>query len=248
MKKYTILSGLILIMVLAVLTFAGCSDDDPTESVEATGPDNTTETANQNTTTEFTRSKGIDDNGFWENITALDHVKLCDYEGILIPGDVHEITDEAVQAQIDGILAGYTAEEEVTDRAVKDGDTVNIDYVGSVDGVEFDMVVVNLYPFQETVSKAGVTLENARGNIDIGGPCMLRAAAKNFLRVIPLCDPADYGEVLGELKRSGGEISLSTRYEAAKKAFAHTAGYDAAITSYLRSQCGEELKAIYEIT
>ena len=102
-----------------------------------------------------------------------------------------------------------------------------------VRGVAFDLVVVNLYPFRETVAKPGVTPEQARTNIDIGGPCMVRAAAKNFLRVAPVTDPGDYQRVLSELRASGGRLCLKTRFELARKAFAHTAEYDAAIAGYL---------------
>ena len=96
-----------------------------------------------------------------------------------------------------------------------------------------DLVVVNLYPFRETIARAGVSPEEARANIDIGGPCMIRAAAKNFLRVAPVVDPADYPKLLEELKQSKGKISLKTRYELAHKAFEHTAQYDRAISDYL---------------
>ncbi|MBN1685295.1 MAG: hypothetical protein JW852_01510 [Spirochaetales bacterium] len=114
-----------------------------------------------------------------------------------------------------------------------------------VGGVAFDMVVVNLYPFKETIAKEGVTIENARGNIDIGGPCMLRAAAKNFLRVLAVCNPADYRAVAEELKGSGGTVSLATRFSAARKAFAHTAEYDAAIVGFLKTRSHEELSKTY---
>ena len=99
--------------------------------------------------------------------------------------------------------------------------------------VEIDMVIANLYPFQDTVAAGDCTLEKARSNIDIGGPCMLRAAAKNFLRVASVCDPADYPAVIEELKSSKGGLSLETRFELARKSFAHTAAYDAAISAYL---------------
>ena len=102
--------------------------------------------------------------------------------------------------------------------------------------VEFDLVAVNLYPFQNTVAQPGITLEDARAHIDIGGPCMLRASAKNFLRVASVCDPADYAGLLSELKTQGGTLGLSSRFELAKKSFAHTAAYDAAIASFLLSQ------------
>ena len=95
-----------------------------------------------------------------------------------------------------------------------------------------DMVVVNLYPFESTVAARGVTSEQARTNIDIGGPCMLRAAAKNFLRVAPVTDPADYPDLLKTLESGGGALSLKQRFAFARKAFAHTAAYDRAITEY----------------
>ena len=116
-----------------------------------------------------------------------------------------------------------------------------------VDGVEFDMVVVNLYPFKETIAQAGVTLENARGNIDIGGPCMIRAAAKNFLRVLSLCDPGDYAAILDELKKTGGKLSLETRFKAARKAFEHTAEYDSAIVDFLQTRNSDEISSVYEV-
>jgi phosphoribosylaminoimidazolecarboxamide formyltransferase/IMP cyclohydrolase len=96
-----------------------------------------------------------------------------------------------------------------------------------------DMVVVNLYPFEETVSKPGVTFEEAIENIDIGGPTMLRAASKNFQDVAVVVDPDDYGPILGEMKASKGEISREMKLNLAKKVFAHTARYDALIADYL---------------
>lgn len=101
--------------------------------------------------------------------------------------------------------------------------------------VPMDMVIVNLYPFRETIAKPDATLEMARANIDIGGPCMIRASAKNFLCVAVVTNPADYDSVLDELKLTGGNLSLRTRFELAKKAFAHTAEYDTAISSYLNN-------------
>ncbi len=96
-----------------------------------------------------------------------------------------------------------------------------------------DMVVVNLYPFEATVARAGATVEEARANIDIGGPCMLRAAAKNYLRVAAVCDPADYAPLLSFLRANGGRLDLARRFELARKAFAHTARYDEAVHSFL---------------
>ena len=91
-----------------------------------------------------------------------------------------------------------------------------------------DLVVVNLYPFQSTVAKPGVTVEEAVENIDIGGPTMLRAAAKNRDRVTVIVDPADYKFVLGELEEHG-DTCLKTRKRLARKVYVHTSGYDLAI-------------------
>jgi len=96
-----------------------------------------------------------------------------------------------------------------------------------------DLVAVNLYPFLQTVAKPGVSLEDALENIDIGGPTMLRAAAKNFPHVIVVCDPADYDSVLAELSK--GSVSLEMRRKLAYKAFQHVALYDTAIAQYLRA-------------
>ena len=97
-----------------------------------------------------------------------------------------------------------------------------------------DLVVVNLYPFEATVADPDCALENAVENIDIGGPAMLRAAAKNYGGVAVVVDPADYGAVLAEIRATGG-VAEATRFALAKKVFAHTAGYDGAITNYLTS-------------
>ncbi|MDR2132821.1 MAG: bifunctional phosphoribosylaminoimidazolecarboxamide formyltransferase/IMP cyclohydrolase [Clostridiales Family XIII bacterium] len=107
-------------------------------------------------------------------------------------------------------------------------------------GIErIDVVAINLYPFKETILKPGVTREEAIENIDIGGPAMLRSAAKNGDDVAVLCDPADYEAVISEL-RAGG-LSIETRRRLARKAFEHTAAYDAMIAAYLRAECGDDL-------
>jgi phosphoribosylaminoimidazolecarboxamide formyltransferase/IMP cyclohydrolase len=97
-----------------------------------------------------------------------------------------------------------------------------------------DLVVVNLYPFQATVADPDCRLEDAIENIDIGGPAMLRAAAKNHAGVTVVVDPADYARVLEEI-RTTGAVSEATRFALAKKVFAHTAAYDGAIANYLFS-------------
>lgn len=95
-----------------------------------------------------------------------------------------------------------------------------------------DLVAVNLYPFVQTVARPDVSLQDALENIDIGGPTMIRAAAKNFPAVLVVVDPADYEAVLAELKK--GEVPRETRQRLAQKAFQHTAAYDTAIAQYLR--------------
>ena len=96
-----------------------------------------------------------------------------------------------------------------------------------------DLVIVNLYPFVQTISGAGCTLEQAIENIDIGGPTMVRAAAKNWQHVVVVTDPADYPALIAEMQSANGAISVETRYRLARKAFSHTAAYDGAISDYL---------------
>jgi phosphoribosylaminoimidazolecarboxamide formyltransferase/IMP cyclohydrolase len=112
-------------------------------------------------------------------------------------------------------------------------------------GVAIDMVVVNLYPFRETIAKEQVTVEMARGNIDIGGPCMIRASAKNFIRVASVVDPGDYTRILDDLSAQQGCTSLALRYRLACKAFDHTAGYDQAIADFLGAQADGAVKKCY---
>ena len=111
--------------------------------------------------------------------------------------------------------------------------------------VPIDMVVVNLYPFRKTIKRSGTTAEEARANIDIGGPCMIRASAKNFLRVAAVTDPKDYKMVLEQLESSGGGLSLETRFQLAKKAFAHTAEYDTTISGYFEKTDINKARNLY---
>lgn len=115
------------------------------------------------------------------------------------------------------------------------------------EAVPLDMVVVNLYPFAATVAQAGVTVEQARANIDIGGPCMLRAAAKNYLRVVPVVNPGDYGALVSTLRDGNGTLDMATRFTYARRAFAHTAAYDAAISTYLETQDPNQVPATYAL-
>ena len=101
---------------------------------------------------------------------------------------------------------------------------------------QIDILAVNLYPFEETVARPDCTFEQAIENIDIGGPTMVRSAAKNHAHVAVVVDPEDYATVTEELTANSGSISSATRQRLAKKAFSHTGCYDAAISAYLRGQ------------
>lgn len=133
MKHYKLPLLILLVIALAIVPLSGfsaqSSDEPPIAEPSAEQDDDTAA---------FSYSTGIGENGFWDGINALDCVELFDYKAIEVPSDVHEITGDEVQAEIDSILAYYSETEQVTDRAVKDGDTVNIDYVGSVEDVEFE--------------------------------------------------------------------------------------------------------------
>ena len=101
-------------------------------------------------------------------------------------------------------------------------------------GIDFiDLVVVNLYPFEQTISQEGVSVEEAVENIDIGGPAMIRSASKNWRDVAVVTDPVFYPEIIDELMSSGGSLSLATRERLAAAAFMRTARYDATIAGFL---------------
>ena len=113
-------------------------------------------------------------------------------------------------------------------------------------GIEtIDLVCVNLYPFRQTIAKEGVSMEDAIENIDIGGPSMVRSAAKNWRDVTIVCDPADYDRVLDEL-RANGKTSDQTRLQLSAKAYTHTAEYDMCISSWMRRQAGLNEKLFLE--
>ena len=112
--------------------------------------------------------------------------------------------------------------------------------------IEFiDMVCVNLYPFRQTIAKPDVTMEDAIENIDIGGPSMLRSAAKNYKDVTVVCDPIDYTQIIEEIKASGN-TTLQTRLQLSAKAYTHTAEYDSMIATYMRKAAGLNEKLFLE--
>lgn len=140
--------GLIALLLTGVLVISACvvreaTPPAETPAVEATQsvsetPTNSDVAETGSSGTPFSYSDGIDDSGYWEGIKALDYVKLADYEALKIPAQTAEVPDEALQTEIDDLLSSYTSDMQVTDRPVVDGDNINIDYVGSVDGVEFE--------------------------------------------------------------------------------------------------------------
>ena len=113
-------------------------------------------------------------------------------------------------------------------------------------GISFiDLVCVNLYPFRKTIAKEGVSMADAIENIDIGGPSMLRSAAKNYNDVTVVCDPADYDTILAEINATGN-TTLETRLQLSAKAYTHTAQYDACIATYMREKAGLNEKLFLE--
>jgi len=124
------------------------------------------------------------------------------------------------------------------------GKDSHMEEIKSVGILPIDMVVVNLYPFKATVSKPGVKIEDAVENIDIGGPTMIRSAAKNHDSVAVVVDPEDYGMIVTEMKDNGGCLSRDTLYRLAVKAFQHTCEYDSVIFEYLSGKVKPESSAI----
>ncbi len=122
MKKYRKVLFLLFALVISIILLAGCNLKEEESEEDSL----------------HLYSKGIDENGFWKGIKALDYIKDFEYEGIAIPSEVYEVTEERLQYQIDTLMSGYIARNKITDRAIADGDTVNIDYEGKVDGVVFE--------------------------------------------------------------------------------------------------------------
>lgn len=171
---------------------------------------------------------------------------------------VKEILGEKADANLMQVSA-YTGQPETQGGLVKTLDfkiylgllteTYNTDHQKDLERTKafpIDMVVVNLYPFQETVANPDVTMEQARGNIDIGGPCMIRAGAKNFIRVASVVDPADYPEIIRELDALEGMTTLELRSVLASKAFAHTAEYDKDIAGFFAACTFDKIQKSYE--
>jgi len=187
--------------------------------------------------------KGLVDLG-WEIIATGGTQKLLEQSGIHTTGisevtGFPEILDGRVKTLHPKVHGGILARRELPEHM----ETLRENGIETI-----DLVCVNLYPFRETIAKEGVTLEDAIEHIDIGGPSMVRSAAKNWRDVTIVCNPADYSTVLAEL-RENGSTSLETRLQLSAKAYTHTAEYDMCIATYMRAQAGlpEKLFLEYEI-
>ncbi len=155
--------------------------------------------------------------------SGLDVTEVADYTGF------QELLDGRVKTLHPKVHAGILARRDVP------GHMAALERA-SIPAI--DLVAVSLYPFSETVARPGCTLEQPVENIDIGGPAMLRSAAKNYEHVAVVTDPADYGAVLKEMESAAGALGAETRLRLAQKAFSHTARYEGAISNYLTALDG----------
>ena len=184
--------------------------------------------------------KGLESHG-WEIIATGGTQRLLDQNGVKTIGisDVTgfpEICDGRVKTLHPKVHGGLLArrDEESHLQALREN------------GIEFiDLVCVNLYPFRQTIANPDVTMEDAIENIDIGGPSMLRSAAKNYRDVTVVCDPADYQTILAEIAE-GGNTTVETRLALSAKAYTHTAQYDSCIATFMREKAGLSEKLFLE--
>ena len=184
--------------------------------------------------------KGLVDLG-WEIIATGGTQKLLESEGVKTIGisevtGFPEICDGRVKTLHPKVHGGILARRDVPEHMA----TLKENGIQTI-----ELVCVNLYPFRQTIAKEGVTMEDAIENIDIGGPSMVRSAAKNWKDVTIVCDPADYDTVLAEL-RASGKTSDETRLKLSAKAYTHTAEYDACIATYMRKAAGLNEKLFLE--
>ena len=184
--------------------------------------------------------KGLVDLG-WEIIATGGTRKLLESEGVKTIGisevtGFPEICDGRVKTLHPKVHGGILARRDVPEHM----ETLKENGIQTI-----ELVCVNLYPFRQTIAKEGVTLEDAIENIDIGGPSMVRSAAKNWKDVTIVCDPADYGSVLAEI-RANGSTTPQTRLKLSAKAYTHTAEYDMCIATYMRKAAGLNEKLFLE--
>ena len=177
----------------------------------------------------------------WEILSTSGTMKLLREAGLPVTSvsDVTgfpEICDGRVKTLHPKIHGALLARRDIPEhmKALKDNEIETI-----------DLVCVNLYPFRETIAKPDVTMEDAVEHIDIGGPSMLRSAAKNWESVTVVCNPSDYSTIISEI-RSSGNTTRETRLALSAKAYTHTAEYDMAIATYMRAQAGLNEKLFLE--
>ena len=180
----------------------------------------------------------------WEIIATGGTQRLLESEGVKTIGISEvtgspEICDGRVKTLHPKVHGGILARRDVPEHM----ETLKENGIETI-----ELVCVNLYPFRQTIAKEGVTMEDAIENIDIGGPSMVRSAAKNWKDVTIVCDPSDYDAVLEEL-RENGRTSDATRLKLSAKAYTHTAEYDSCIATYMREKAGlpEKLFLEYDI-
>lgn len=177
----------------------------------------------------------------WEILSTSGTMKLLKESGVPVTSvsevtGFPEICDGRVKTLHPKIHGALLARRDIPEhmKELKDNDIDTI-----------DLVCVNLYPFRETIAKPDVTMEDAVEHIDIGGPSMLRSAAKNWESVTVVCNPADYETILSEIK-ADGNTTRETRLKLSAKAYTHTAEYDMAISTYMRAQAGLPEKLFLE--
>ena len=184
--------------------------------------------------------KGLESHG-WQIIATGGTQRLLEQQGVKTIGisevtGFPEICDGRVKTLHPKVHGGLLArrDEESHLEALREN------------GIEFiDLVCVNLYPFRQTIANPDVTMEDAIENIDIGGPSMLRSAAKNYRDVTVVCDPADYATILAEIAE-GGNTKIETRLALSAKAYTHTAQYDSCIATFMREKAGLSEKLFLE--
>mgnify|MGYP003291437816 CR=1 FL=1 len=184
--------------------------------------------------------KGLEALG-WEIVATGGTKKLLDESGVKTIGisevtGFPEICDGRVKTLHPKVHGGILGRRDIPEHMA----TLKENGITTI-----ELVCVNLYPFRQTIAKEGVTMEDAIENIDIGGPSMVRSAAKNWKDVTIVCDPADYDTVLGEI-RANGFTSDETRLKLSAKAYTHTAEYDMCIASYMRGKAGLNPKLFLE--
>ena len=177
----------------------------------------------------------------WEIIATGGTQKLLEQSGVKTIGisevtGFPEICDGRVKTLHPKVHGGLLARRDLPEHM----ETLRANGIQTI-----ELVCVNLYPFRQTIAKEGVTMEEAVENIDIGGPSMLRSAAKNWRDVTVVCDPTDYDAVLSEI-RAAGNTTPETRLKLSAKAYSHTASYDMCIASYMREKAGLNKKLYLE--